>query len=241
MLGAVRNGGVGRAIGRFPFAAAAIALVTAAAVLLTAAVGSGTRALADSPRSSNAVRGHGVRSDPMVRLGHGLMGGRGRLSESSWIRATMAHMTLPEEVGQVFEVNGYGTSVRDTDPAMVALNQKYYGVDNIAQLIDKYHPGGIIYFNWSNTLTDPSQIVNLSNGIQQVALSHHTPVPMVISADQEGGEVVRIGSPATVFPGNMPLGATRNLALAYNTTPDGFPGRSFVCSGLTLTMRRSST
>ena len=124
-------------------------------------------------------------------------------------------MTLAEKVGQLFEVNGYGTSVRDSDPAMVALNQKYYGVDNIAQLIDRYHPGSIIYFTWSNTLTNPSQVVNLSNGIQRVALGRGPLVPMAISIDQEGGEVLRIGSPATVFPGNMPLGATRNLGLAY--------------------------
>jgi beta-N-acetylhexosaminidase len=124
-------------------------------------------------------------------------------------------MTLAEKVGQLFEVNGYGTSVRDTDPAMVALNQKYYGVDNIAQLIEKYHPGGIIYFNWSNTLANLSQVVSLSNGIQQVTLGQRPRVPMVISIDQEGGEVLRIGSPATVFPGNMPLGATSNLGLAY--------------------------
>ena len=111
-------------------------------------------------------------------------------------------MTLAEKVGQLFEVNGYGTSVRDSDPAMVALNQKYYGVDNIAQLIDRYHPGSIIYFTWSNTLTNPSQVVNLSNGIQRVALGRGPRVPMAISIDQEGGEVLRIGSPATVFPGN---------------------------------------
>ena len=36
---------------------------------------------------------------------------------------------------------------------------------------------------------------------------------MLISADQEEGEVTRIGSPATVFPGNMALGATRAAKL----------------------------
>ena len=97
---------------------------------------------------------------------------------------------------------------------MVALNRKYYGVDNIAQLIQKYHPGGIIYFTWSNSLAQPSHVVNLSNGIQRVALAQRTRVPMLISTDQEYGEVLRIGSPATVFPGNMPLGATRNTGYA---------------------------
>jgi hypothetical protein len=44
-------------------------------------------------------------------------------------------------------VNAYGQSVSDPDPQMVTLNRQYYGVDTIAQLIAKYHPGGIIYFN----------------------------------------------------------------------------------------------
>jgi len=34
-------------------------------------------------------------------------------------------------------------------------------------------------------------------------MSRHPAVPMVISTDQEQGEVLRIGPPATVFPGNM--------------------------------------
>jgi beta-N-acetylhexosaminidase len=135
-------------------------------------------------------------------------------AEDAWIHLMMSSMTTQEKVGQLFEINGYGESVRDPNPAMVALNREYYGVDNIAQLIAKYHPGGIIYFDWANKLQDPSQILGLSNGIQKVALSQPAPIPMVISTDQEMGEVLRISSPATVFPGNMPVGATRSASLA---------------------------
>lgn len=137
-------------------------------------------------------------------------------SEQGWIHRTIAHMSLREKVGQLFEVNGYGSSVRDTDPATVRLNQEYYGVNNIAELIRRYHPGGIIYFGWAaaKNLQNPTQIAELSNGIQRVALHEGAKLPMVISTDQEGGEVTRIAEPATVFPGNMPLGATRNVGLA---------------------------
>ena len=140
---------------------------------------------------------------------------RSHSSERKWIARTIARMTLREKVGQLFEVNGYGASVRDTDPAMVKLNREYYGVDNIAQLIRRYHPGGIIYFNWTNNLQNPTQIATLSNGIQRVAVHAGAALPMIISTDQEGGEVLRIGSPAAVFPGNMPLGATRSVGLAH--------------------------
>jgi beta-N-acetylhexosaminidase len=144
---------------------------------------------------------------------------RPNLTETVWINRTLARMTVPEEVGQLFEVNGVGSSVRDRSPQMVKLNRRYYGVSNIAELIKKYHVGGFIYFDWTNNFgtgstVNPAQVVGLSNGIQRVALRQRTPVPMVISTDQEEGEVLRMGAPATVFPGNMALGATRDEGLA---------------------------
>jgi beta-N-acetylhexosaminidase len=137
-------------------------------------------------------------------------------TENTWVNYTLAHLTTAEKVGQLFEVNGYGQSVNDPDPAMVKLNQQYYGVNTIAQLIRKYHVGGIIYFNWTNNLQSPSQTLQLSNGIQRVAMHSNPAVPMVISTDQEQGEVLRIGPPATVFPGNMALGATRSASFAQH-------------------------
>ena len=64
-------------------------------------------------------------------------------------------MTLRQKVGQLFVINGYGESVQDTNPQMVAFNKQYYGVSTIKQLIQKYQPGGIIYFNWTNNLQSP--------------------------------------------------------------------------------------
>jgi beta-N-acetylhexosaminidase len=145
----------------------------------------------------------------------GAAGASAATTENTWVHRTLAHMTTAEKVGQLFEVNAYGQSVRDPDPAMVKLNRSFYGLDNFAELIRKYHLGGIIYFAFSGNLLNPPQIAGLSNGVQRVALSAHTPVPLVISTDQEQGEVLRIGSPATVFPGSMALGATRSVSLAH--------------------------
>jgi len=135
-------------------------------------------------------------------------------TERAWIRQTLARMTLKEKVGQLFVINGFGTGIHDRSPEAMRLNRRFYGVSNIAQLIRKFNPGGIIYFDWSNKLEDPAKIVGLSNGIQRLTQRQHSRVPMLISTDQEEGEVTRIGSPATVFPGNMALGATRNVRLA---------------------------
>jgi beta-N-acetylhexosaminidase len=124
-------------------------------------------------------------------------------------------MTPAEKVGQLFEVNAFGQSVRDPDPAMVKLNRSFYGVDNFQQLLSKYHLGGIIYFAFAGNLLNPPQIAALSNGVQRVALRAHTRIPLLISTDQEQGEVLRIGSPATVFPGSMALAAARSVPLAH--------------------------
>lgn len=124
-------------------------------------------------------------------------------------------MTLPEKVGQLFVVNAFGQSVDDPSPAAVQANQAAYGVPNFKQLIAKYHLGGIIYFGAN--VQDPTQVLTLSNGIQQAEASQPHPVPALVSTDQEGGLVVRVGPPATVFPGNMALGASRDLALDYQS------------------------
>lgn len=136
------------------------------------------------------------------------------------IQKQIESMTLEEKVGQMFTLQVWGQSVDDTSPEAVAGNQKLYGVDTIQEVVDKYQPGGIIYFvgptssGIPKNTNDPHQIAGLSNGIQEAALNQPQKVPMLISTDQEGGLVVRVKEPATQFPGSMALGATRNPGYA---------------------------
>lgn len=122
----------------------------------------------------------------------------------------MQGMTLEEKVGQLFVTHVYGASATTQDEDAVAANQRAYGVDNAAQLIEKYHLGGLVYYTWSGNVENPTQIAKLSNGVQRVAMGQPTPIPMLIGIDQEGGIVARVGPPATQFPGNMALGAGRS-------------------------------
>ena len=133
-------------------------------------------------------------------------------SGEDWVETTLASMTLEEKVGQLFMTHAYGTTADTQNPADVAANQEMYGVDNAQQLIDKYQPGGIIYFAWTNSVQNPDQITRLSNGIQDAALAQPSGVPSLVGIDQEGGIVARIGPPATQLPGNMALGAGRSAA-----------------------------
>jgi beta-N-acetylhexosaminidase len=127
-----------------------------------------------------------------------------------WITAKLNRMTLPEKVGQLFMTYAYGRTADTQEPSAVAANRAEYGVDNAAQLIERYHLGGIIYFAWSDNVADPQQIAGLSNGVQQAAADQRLGIPMLVATDQEGGIVARVGPPATEWPGNMALAATRS-------------------------------
>ena len=131
------------------------------------------------------------------------------------------HMTLREKVGQLFVVEVYGQDANTVSPAMAARNQALYGVDTPAQVIDKYKPGGVIYFDsrrGPDNVQNPRQIATLSNGLQAAALNQRYPIPLLISTDQEGGSVVfRLVAPATAMPGNMALGAGRSAADAHRS------------------------
>ncbi|MFW5472729.1 glycoside hydrolase family 3 protein [Knoellia sp. CPCC 206450] len=125
-----------------------------------------------------------------------------------WVASTIARMTLEEKVGQLFVQQVYGQDATTPD----ARNLPLYGVATPAEVVQKYHLGGVIYFAWTDSVKNPQQIAGLSNGLQQAALSQNSKVkvPLGISVDQEQGVVTRIGPPATQFPGSMALGAGRS-------------------------------
>jgi beta-N-acetylhexosaminidase len=119
-------------------------------------------------------------------------------------------MSLSEKVGQMFVSYVYGQSATTASTANTSL----YGVSTPAEVVAKYHLGGVIYFTWSDNLANPAQIAGLSNGLQSAAAAD-TGIPLQISTDQEGGIVNRIGAPLAVSPGNMAIGATFRPQQAY--------------------------
>ena len=127
---------------------------------------------------------------------------------TGWVTSTMARMSLPEEVGQLFVQNVYGADATTPD----ARNIPLYGVASPAEVVSKYHLGGIIYFAWTDSVRNPLQIAGLSNGLQKAATLSGRKVPLLVGTDQEQGVVTRIGPPATQFPGSMALGAGRSTA-----------------------------
>ncbi|GAA3627003.1 glycoside hydrolase family 3 protein [Streptomyces chitinivorans] len=127
-------------------------------------------------------------------------------------RALVRRMSLEDKVGQLFVVEVYGQSA-DTASAG---NRTLYGVDTPAEVIAKYRPGGVIYFDarrGPDNVRDPLQTARLSNGLQRAARRAGARVPLLVSIDQEGGSVVyRLTDPATLLPGNMALAAGRSAS-----------------------------
>ncbi|MFJ3911873.1 glycoside hydrolase family 3 protein [Streptomyces vinaceus] len=131
----------------------------------------------------------------------------GRVPDRAALRRLVAGMSLAEKVGQLFVSRAYGHSATDPDPADAEQNQQLFGVRTAAELVSRYHLGGIIYFSWAHNTRDPQQIAELSAALQRAAAGAGSGIPLLLSTDQEHGAVARIGKPATLLPGAMALGA----------------------------------
>ncbi len=107
-------------------------------------------------------------------------------------------MSLTEQIGQLLMV-GFPT----TTPSQ-----------EIIDLIQHYHVGGIILF--SRNVHDTQQTLELTHALQMAARAAGHRFPLLIAIDQENGMVRRLGQGATIFPGNMALGAIGTEEIAYN-------------------------
>ncbi len=127
-------------------------------------------------------------------------------------------MTLEEKVGQLLMVHFNG-EVANEDARF---------------LIQETQVGGIIYYNWSNGLTSPEQVCNLSLGLQELAQENRLSIPLVIAVDQEGGKVTRLREGFTELLGNSSLGETGDPGLARESAL--IAGKELRAVGITLNL-----
>ncbi|MFE9801819.1 glycoside hydrolase family 3 protein [Streptomyces goshikiensis] len=182
-------------------AAAALAAVTAGGA---ASAARGSRPTPDQPRPAP--------DDPRPVPDDPRPGDRAPGPEQA--ARLLGRMSLEEKVGQLFVSRAYGHSATDPDPADAEKNLAQFGVRTAAELVSRYHLGGVIYFAWAQNTRTPHQIAELSNGLQRAAAATGAGVPLLLSTDQEHGIIARIGKPATLLPGAMALGAGRSTDAA---------------------------
>ena len=105
-------------------------------------------------------------------------------------------MTLEEQVGQLLMAGFWGTT-----PSQ-----------EIIDLIQHHHVGNILLF--SRNVRDAQQVLELTQNLQRIAQKAGQHYPLLIAIDQENGIVQRLGEAATLFPGNMALGAAGSEEIA---------------------------
>lgn len=104
-------------------------------------------------------------------------------------------MTLDEKIGQLVLVgmNGYDVN------------------DNIKELIQSYHVGGIILYR--KNVKDSNQLLSLINSLKSSNSSNKT--PLFISVDEEGGSVSRNPNEVKKLPTARSIGKTKDSSLAF--------------------------
>lgn len=82
----------------------------------------------------------------------------------------------------------------------------------IRALLERQEIGGFTMF-YHHNVQDPTQLRALTSSLQATNATAGRD-PLLIAADQEGGQLVALGPETTSFPGNMALGATGDCDLA---------------------------
>src|SRR5690348_10652752 len=107
-------------------------------------------------------------------------------------------MTLEEQIGQALMVGFPGTTASR----------------EVIELIQRDHVGNILLF--SRNVRDAEQVRMLTKRLQEAAREAGHVRPLLIAIDQENGIVQRLGEAATLFPGNMALGAIGSQEVAFD-------------------------
>ena len=112
--------------------------------------------------------------------------------------ATAAAMSDSDLAGQVLMPYAYGSDADTVDKASAVGNQGLAGVDTPAQMVGKFHLGGVILVgftaqdptgstNAATNVADPRQVRKLTDGLQTAARQAGMP-PLTIGTDQEYGD-----------------------------------------------------
>ena len=90
--------------------------------------------------------------------------------QDAWVRQTLRAMTLEQKVGQLFVPYADGATATTPLARATAENLRRFGVKTPAEAVQKLPLGGIFYFAWADNVANPTQIAELSNGLQEAAL-----------------------------------------------------------------------
>jgi beta-N-acetylhexosaminidase len=133
-------------------------------------------------------------------------------------------MSDADLAGQVLMPYAYGSAATTVDKASAKGNQALAAVDTPAEMVTKFHLGGLILVgfaaddptgatNPTTNVEDPRQVRALTDGLQAAAQQLPGAVPLMIGTDQEYGVVTRVTKDVTLLPAAMAAGAAGKPAL----------------------------
>ncbi|CAN7550771.1 beta-N-acetylhexosaminidase [Rossellomorea sp. LjRoot5] len=120
------------------------------------------------------------------------IGGKDREGDAG---SLISDMTLDEKIGQMLVAGVNGTQMDEPTK----------------NLIQKHKVGGFIFF--SDHLKSPEQSVQFVNQLKEANADN--PLPLLLSVDQEGGNVTRLPGGLADFPTNQKIGDANNPDISY--------------------------
>lgn len=115
------------------------------------------------------------------------------------VQEVFNQMTLREKIAQTFL--WYYQGYEDLPEKLIEQNKK-------GEL------GGIIFFSGTN-VRDLEQLRTMNQRIQEHAKESRLKIPVLLTIDQEGGQLTAIHKGTTMFPGNMALGFANDEEMAH--------------------------
>jgi beta-N-acetylhexosaminidase len=106
------------------------------------------------------------------------------------------NLTLEQAIWQKFVINFAGTMPPEA----------------LLESLRRGPVGGVTLFRGAN-IENPAQVRELTAALQRASSQGGWP-PLLIAADQEGGQLMALGEGTTPFPGNLALGAAGSTELA---------------------------
>lgn len=147
---------------------------------------------------------------------------------SSRVESLLGNMTLRQKITQMLMVDfRYWDEDLTDDKGKVGFTQMN---DQVKKIIEDYDFGALIYF--AQNLIGTEQSYQLTKDVQEAATKDGG-IPMIISCDQEGGSVYRLGT-GTALPGNMALGAAGSTE--YSKAAGQIIGSELASLGINTTL-----
>ena len=122
---------------------------------------------------------------------------------TSRVDSLLSNMSLRQKITQMMMVDfrQWKTADDEAKSDFTKMNSE------VQKIVEDYDFGSVIFF--ANNIKETEQSFDLTMDLQKAATKDNG-IPLLITTDQEGGIVYRLGS-GTALPGNMALGATGDV------------------------------